>query len=46
MPHRLVLEHARYDGHQRGHRFYLRDAVWDWEGVRDVTARLRAAEGT
>ncbi len=44
IPHRLVLENARPDGHQRGHRFYLRDAVWEWDGVEDVTGKLLAAE--
>ena len=44
VPHRLVLENARPDKYQKGHRFYLKDEVWDWDGAEDVTGQLLAAE--
>ena len=44
VPHRLVLENSKHVRRTNGWRFLLRDAVWDWPGVRDVTDALRTAE--
>lgn len=43
IPHALVLANATHQGHTNSWRFILRDEVWTWEGVEDVTAVLRAA---
>jgi hypothetical protein len=43
IPHALVLAHATRHGHTNSWRFILRDEVWGWRGVEDVTAVLRAA---
>jgi hypothetical protein len=46
IPHAVVLKLATPDEHVNGHRFLLRDDVWDdrWkvEGVVDVTAKLQS----
>jgi hypothetical protein len=46
IPHAVVLKLATPDEHVNGHRFLLRDDVWNdkWkaEGVRDVTAKLQS----
>lgn len=42
IPHRLVLSNTRDSPHTNSRLFYLRDAVWDWPEVRDVTAELKA----
>ena len=46
IPHAVILKLATPDEHVRGHRFLLRDDVWDgkWKvkGVVDVTAKLQA----
>ena len=44
VPHRLVLENSKHVERTNGWRFILRDAVWEWSGVRDVTEALTAAE--
>jgi hypothetical protein len=44
VPHRLVLERSGYVERTNSWRFLLRDEVWGWDGVRDVTAELRVAE--
>ncbi|MCX7560959.1 hypothetical protein OS190_15430 [Sulfitobacter sp. F26204] len=41
IPHAAVLENTRSSSHTNSHLFYLRDAVWDWPEVIDVTAKLR-----
>lgn len=41
VPHALVLEHSTRSEHQNGWIFHLRDGVWNWAGVRDVTDELR-----
>jgi hypothetical protein len=43
IPHALVLGNASRQGHTNSWRFMLRDEVWSWRGVDDVTAVLRAA---
>lgn len=42
VPYRLVLENTRISTHTNSRLFYLRDAVWDWPDVRDVTKTLCA----
>ncbi|MDF3415822.1 hypothetical protein HKX54_15220 [Sulfitobacter sp. M57] len=42
VPHRLVLENTRISAHTNSRLFHLRDAVWNWPDVRDVTKTLRA----
>lgn len=44
VPVERVQEHASYVEHVNAWRLLLRDAVWEWPGVRDVTPELRAAE--
>jgi hypothetical protein len=43
IPHALVLANATRQGHTNSWRFMLRDEVWSWRGVEDVTAVLRSA---
>jgi hypothetical protein len=44
VPFDLVRAHARRSDHTNSALFYLRDDVWTWDGVRDVTETLRWAE--
>jgi hypothetical protein len=44
VPVELVQQHAVYVAHVNAWRLILRDSVWTWPGVRDVTDRLKAAE--
>lgn len=44
IPHRLVLENSSHISATNSGKFYLRDNVWDWRGVRDVTKKLKSAE--
>lgn len=44
VPVERVQEHASYVEHVNAWRLLLRDAVWEWPGVRDVTAELHSAE--
>lgn len=44
VPVALVQEHASYVAHVNAWRLLLRDAVWEWPGVQDVTDQLRSAE--
>ena len=39
VPHRLVLENSTHVERTKGWRFMLRDAVWEWSGVRDANGR-------
>ncbi|MGF7149093.1 hypothetical protein FHS96_002735 [Sphingomonas zeicaulis] len=41
IPHALVLEKATYQDWTKSWRFMLRDEVWSWSGVEDVTARIK-----
>jgi hypothetical protein len=43
IPHALVLANATLQGHTNSWRFILRDDVWSWRGVDDVTTALREA---
>lgn len=43
IPHELVLANARYVERTNSWKFHLRDSVWSWPGVVDVTKELRAA---
>jgi len=43
IPHALVLGNASRQGHTNSWRFMLRDEVWSWRGVEDVTSVLQAA---
>lgn len=43
IPHVLVLENSKYVEATNSWKFMLRDEVWGWEGVRDVTGSLRRA---
>ena len=46
IPHAVILKLAAEDEYVNGHRFLLRDHLWDrkWkvEGVKDVTAKLQS----
>ncbi|MGC1503397.1 MAG: hypothetical protein WA782_04570 [Sulfitobacter sp.] len=41
VPYRLVLENTRVSTHTNSRLFHLRDVVWEWPDVRDVTKTLR-----
>ena len=43
IPHALVLGNAKYVEATNSCRFLLRDEVWDWPEVEDVSAKLRTA---
>jgi len=43
IPHALVLENAKYVEATNSWRFLLKDEVWNWPGVEDVSAKLRTA---
>lgn len=43
IPYDLVLANASYVERTNSWKFYLRDSVWDWPGVEDVTPQVRAA---
>lgn len=42
IPHALVLQNSTFVERTNSWRFLLRDAVWGWPEVRDVTDKLRA----
>jgi hypothetical protein len=42
VPHALVLQKSVYVEYTRSWKFYLRDAVWEWPGVKDVTEVMRS----
>lgn len=42
IPHATVLANATYHEWTKSWRFMLRDTVWEWPDVQDVTAELRA----
>ena len=42
VPHALVLSNSTFSEHSRGWIFHLKDHVWDWDGVLDVTERLQS----
>jgi hypothetical protein len=42
--HALVLQNSYYTKHTNSWLFYLRDPVWDWPEVLDVTDDLRRVE--
>lgn len=44
IPHALVLANSRYIEHTNSWKFLLRDTVWTWPGVEDVTDRLRRVD--
>ena len=44
IPHALVLQHSTRVEHTNSWKFLLRDAVWTWPGVEDVTSTLRSVE--
>ena len=44
VPHDQVVAHAKYRKHTNSLTFYLRDDVWTYPGVVDVTRELAAAE--
>ncbi|WP_260580854.1 hypothetical protein [Sphingopyxis sp. PET50] len=43
IPYDLVLANASYVERTNSWKFYLRDSVWDWPDVEDVTTQVRAA---
>jgi hypothetical protein len=43
IPHASVLENAKYVEATNSWRFLLRDEVWNWPGVEDVSTKLQAA---
>lgn len=44
IPFDLVAAHVRRSNHTNSALFFLRDEVWSWDGVHDVTAQLRSAQ--
>lgn len=44
IPYSVVEERARFISHTNSHKFLLRDEVWKSQGVRDVTAELKAVQ--
>lgn len=45
IPSAVVSENSTYIEHTNSHKFLLRDAVWSFPDVEDVTERLREVEG-
>ena len=41
IPAAVVSENSKYHEHTNSHIFHLRDAIWNFPGVEDVTAHLR-----
>ncbi len=46
IPFDLVLAEADFVEHTNSSKFMLRDQVWDWARVRDVSAELKVAAGS
>lgn len=44
IPHSLIAERAKFVARTNSHKFFLRDDVWEFACVRDVTAELRAVD--
>lgn len=44
IPHSLLGEHAKFVARTNSHKFFLRDDVWNYTGVRDVTSELQAVD--
>jgi len=45
IPADVVTENSSYIKHTNSHKFLLRDAIWMFPSVEDVTSRLRRVEG-
>jgi len=45
VPSAIVRENSKYIAHTNSHKFLLRDAIWDADGVIDATEHLRKIEG-
>jgi hypothetical protein len=41
IPHTVVLKSSKYGSHTNSWSFFLRDSIWDEDGVVDVTEYLR-----
>ena len=46
IPHQLVLEKSTYVEATNSWRFLLRDEIWEWPGVQDVTEILKKMNST
>jgi hypothetical protein len=44
VPHRQVLSNSKHIIHTNSWTFFLRDSIWNIQGVVDVTAKLQKAE--
>ena len=44
VPRAIVVDRARFQQLTNSYRFFLRNDVWDMQGVRDVTEELRAVD--
>lgn len=44
IPHAVIGTQAKFVARTNSHKFFLRDDVWNIEGVRDVTAELQAVD--
>jgi hypothetical protein len=44
IPYLVVKDLATPDGHINGHRFLLKDDVWNVPGVKDITDELKAVD--
>lgn len=44
IPHSLIGPNAKFVERTNSHKFFLRDDVWSYPGVRDVTSELQAVD--
>ena len=44
IPYATVKELVTLDGHVNGHRFLLKDDVWNVPGVKDITDELKTVD--
>ena len=42
IPSEVVRDRSKFTQHTNGHRFLLRDDIWNAEGVEDVTSNLQS----
>jgi hypothetical protein len=45
VPHKIVLSESKYRKHVNAHILELDDAIWNLEGVTDITKQLRSVPG-
>ena len=42
IPHAIVVSRSAFASHVNGHKFFLREEIWEASGVQDVTGELQA----